>query len=245
MSASSGARWVSTPAARRLRTTTRGPRARLGSAPASSAAACAAAGGRRAWPSSEAPAPRRACRDRRWRRPRARGYGARRARRAAQTACAASASRRRGRAAPCRSRAAQTAGAAICRRASSGRCWRGRRRSSPRSRRRSAWSASMSRRTAATFASVCGRREPRGRGPSTGAGPSAGRSGRTPRRIMEGRACFISRLYSYSRAEAIALFAVEIEVRRRSRMSAAKSARPVRIARPFPDFASLHPGYRL
>ena len=164
-------------------------------------------------------------------------HGARPARRAARTACAASAARRRARSAPYRSRAAQTAGAAICRRASSGRCWRGRRRSSPRSRRRSAWSASISRRTAATFASVCGRREPRGRDPSTGAGPSARRSGLTLRRIMEGRARFITRLYSYSRAEAIALFAVEIEVRRRSRMGAAKSGTA------FPD-RKVVPGFR-
>ena len=87
-SASSGARSTRTPAARRpssrraarLRKSAwrwrRLPRRR------------AASGGRRASPSSAAPAPRRACRDRRSRCPPARGCGARRALRGARRACA-------------------------------------------------------------------------------------------------------------------------------------------------------------
>ncbi len=59
-----------------------------------------AAGGRRASPSSEAPAPRRACRDRRTRSPPVRGYGARRARRGAWPACGAGAARWRAGPAP-------------------------------------------------------------------------------------------------------------------------------------------------
>jgi len=46
------------------------------------------------------------------------------------------------------------------------------------------WS-SIRRRTLATLASVCGRREPRGRGETIAAGSSLGGSGRTLRRVME------------------------------------------------------------
>jgi hypothetical protein len=46
---------------------------------------------------------------------------------------------------------------------------------------------SIRRRTAATSASVCGQRRLRFRGPTMAAGPSAGSSGRTLRRVMEGK----------------------------------------------------------
>ena len=94
-----------------------------------------------------------------------------------------SAGRSRARSGPCRSRAARTADAASRRRASSGRCWRARRRCAWRSRRRSAWSARSGGAPRRRLASVCGRREPRGRGPTM----ASGSSGWTPSRAMEGR----------------------------------------------------------